>query len=149
MSVEHKVLGFRPPHDSLAAAAQAAAARHPEGEVVEADSAAAGIFDGSAVSAATNGNGNGKTRRLSIDAQKLREAAREDAQRILYVHIPLLYLTCAEFVHPSLILTNLRFTTGLSARSGLHRPSPPLIWLYPPPQRALRLRQNPRLPQTK
>ncbi|KAF7791563.1 hypothetical protein EIP86_002579 [Pleurotus ostreatoroseus] len=84
MSVEHKVLGFRPPHDSLAAAAQAAAARHPEGEVVE-DEATEGVFEGPAVSTTTNGNGNekGQKRRLSIDAQKLREAAREDAQRIL------------------------------------------------------------------
>ena len=90
MSVEHKVLGFRPPHDSLAAAAQAAAARHPEGEVVE-DEATEDVFDGPAVSTTTNGNGNGKgqKRRLSIDAQKLREAAREDAQRILYVLFPL------------------------------------------------------------
>ena len=31
MSAEHKALGFRPPHGSLAAEAQAAAARHPLG----------------------------------------------------------------------------------------------------------------------
>ncbi|OCH88929.1 hypothetical protein OBBRIDRAFT_794740 [Obba rivulosa] len=31
MSEEHKVLGFRPPHGSIAAEAQAAAAKHPEG----------------------------------------------------------------------------------------------------------------------
>jgi hypothetical protein len=30
MSAEHKALGFRPPPDSLAAQAQAAAAKHPE-----------------------------------------------------------------------------------------------------------------------
>ncbi|KZV99451.1 hypothetical protein EXIGLDRAFT_724934 [Exidia glandulosa HHB12029] len=30
MSEEHKILGYRPPHDSLAAQAQAAAAKHPD-----------------------------------------------------------------------------------------------------------------------
>ncbi|KAJ3557482.1 hypothetical protein NM688_g1450 [Phlebia brevispora] len=64
MSVEHKVLGFRPPHDSLAAAAQAAAARHAD-ETDEGQSSGA------------------KGKKLSVDADKLREAAREDAQRIL------------------------------------------------------------------
>ena len=32
MSHEHKALGFRPPPGSLAAEAQSAAARHPEGD---------------------------------------------------------------------------------------------------------------------
>ena len=53
MSIEHKVLGFRPPQGSLAAEAQAAAAKHPE---------VAGA--------------------QSPDPQKLKEAAQEDAQRI-------------------------------------------------------------------
>lgn len=33
MSVEHKALGYRPPPGSLAAEAQAAAAKHPRGAV--------------------------------------------------------------------------------------------------------------------
>ncbi|KAL1740617.1 hypothetical protein HDZ31DRAFT_76762 [Schizophyllum fasciatum] len=52
MSEEHKALGYRPPSDSLAAKAQAAAARHPEG--------------------------NGTT----VDARLLTEAAVRDAARI-------------------------------------------------------------------
>ena len=54
MSVEHKVLGFRPPHGSLAAEAQAAAAKHPEVKGVP-----------------------------PPDPEKLREAAKVDAERIL------------------------------------------------------------------
>ncbi|KAH9948083.1 hypothetical protein B0H21DRAFT_735292 [Amylocystis lapponica] len=57
MSEEHRILGFRPPHGSLAAEAQAAAAKHPEG-IVEAD---------------------------KPDVQKLKALAREDAERILRV----------------------------------------------------------------
>ena len=52
MSEEHKALGYRPPSDSLAAKAQAAAARHPQG--------------------------NGTT----VDARLLTEAAVRDAARI-------------------------------------------------------------------
>lgn len=55
MSVEHKALGFRPPPGSLAAEAQAAAAKHPE------------IPDEAKKPA----------------QEKLKNAAREDAQRIL------------------------------------------------------------------
>lgn len=54
MSVEHKVLGFRPPPGSLAAEAQAAAAKHPE---------------------VANAH--------LPDPDKLKEAARVDAERIL------------------------------------------------------------------
>ncbi|PSS30858.1 hypothetical protein PHLCEN_2v2585 [Hermanssonia centrifuga] len=54
MSVEHKVLGFRPPHGSLAAEAQAAAAKHPQVSGVQ-----------------------------PPNTEKLKEAAREDAVRIL------------------------------------------------------------------
>ncbi len=56
MSVEHKVLGFRPPHGSLAAEAQAAAAKHPQVSGVQ-----------------------------PPNTEKLKEAAREDAVRILCV----------------------------------------------------------------
>lgn len=56
MSVEHKVLGFRPPHGSLAAEAQAAAAKHPEVPGVQ-----------------------------QPDPEKLKEAAKIDAERILWV----------------------------------------------------------------
>ncbi|TRM60087.1 hypothetical protein BD626DRAFT_632859 [Schizophyllum amplum] len=52
MSEEHKALGYRPPQNSLAAKAQAAAARHPQG--------------------------NGTT----VDARLLTEAAVRDAARI-------------------------------------------------------------------
>ena len=55
MSVEHKVLGFRPPQGSFAAEAQAAAAKHPD------------VQGG------------------QLDSEKLKEAAKIDAQRILYV----------------------------------------------------------------
>ena len=54
MSVEHKVLGFRPPQGSLAAEAQAAAAKHPEVKGVS-----------------------------PPDPEKLKEAAKIDAERIL------------------------------------------------------------------
>ncbi|KAI0810962.1 hypothetical protein BC629DRAFT_1589703 [Irpex lacteus] len=53
MSIEHKVLGFRPPQGSFAAEAQAAAAKHPEVPGVQ------------------------------LDSEKLKEAAKIDAQRIL------------------------------------------------------------------
>ncbi|KAI0689785.1 hypothetical protein BC835DRAFT_1418254 [Cytidiella melzeri] len=53
MSIEHKVLGFRPPQGSFAAEAQAAAAKHPE---------VPGTL---------------------LDSEKLTEAAKIDAQRIL------------------------------------------------------------------
>lgn len=56
MSLEHKVLGFRPPHGSLAAEAQAAAAKHPEVPGVQ-----------------------------QPDPEKLKEAAKIDAERILCV----------------------------------------------------------------
>ena len=62
MSEEHKALGFRPPHGSLAAEAQAAAAKHPELKGVK-----------------------------PIDSEKLREAARLDAARILSVSYPKRY----------------------------------------------------------
>ena len=55
MSEEHRVLGFRPPHGSLAAEVQAAAAKHPEGNP-------------------------GKQ---LPDPVTLKELARQDAQRIL------------------------------------------------------------------
>ncbi|KZT69437.1 hypothetical protein DAEQUDRAFT_765513 [Daedalea quercina L-15889] len=55
MSEEHRVLGFRPPHGSLAAEVQAAAAKHPEGSP-------------------------GKP---LPDPVTLKELARQDAQRIL------------------------------------------------------------------
>jgi len=54
MSEEHRVLGFRPPHGSLAAEAQAAAAKHPEGNPQKIP-----------------------------DPVKLKELARQDAVRIL------------------------------------------------------------------
>lgn len=54
MSHEHKALGFRPPPGSLAAEAQAAAAKHPEG-------------DGT-----------------SADEEALKEVALKDAERIKY-----------------------------------------------------------------
>ncbi|KAI0946205.1 hypothetical protein AcV7_010242 [Taiwanofungus camphoratus] len=54
MSEEHRILGFRPPHGSLAAEAQAAAAKHPEGNPSKVP-----------------------------DPIKLKELAREDAARIL------------------------------------------------------------------
>lgn len=56
MSIEHKVLGFRPPQGSLAAEAQAAAAKHPE-----------------------------VTGAQPPDPEKLKQAATVDAQRILSV----------------------------------------------------------------
>jgi hypothetical protein len=56
MSVEHKVLGFRPPPGSLAAEAQAAAAKHPDVSGVQPPA-----------------------------TEKLNEAAKVDAERILYV----------------------------------------------------------------
>ena len=56
MSVEHKVLGFRPPHGSLAAEAQAAASKHPEIDGLQ-----------------------------PPDPEKLKEAAKVDAERILWV----------------------------------------------------------------
>lgn len=59
MSEEHKALGFRPPHGSLAAEAQAAAAKHPEVIGVN-----------------------------PPDIETLKEAARLDAARILLVIIP-------------------------------------------------------------
>ncbi|TFY63905.1 hypothetical protein EVJ58_g2967 [Rhodofomes roseus] len=55
MSEEHRVLGFRPPHGSLAAEVQAAAAKHPEG----------------------------KAGKQLPDPVTLKELARQDAQRIL------------------------------------------------------------------
>ncbi|CCM00969.1 uncharacterized protein FIBRA_03017 [Fibroporia radiculosa] len=55
MSEEHRILGFRPPHDSLAAEAQAAAAKHPEGN----------------------------PEKQPPDPLKLKELARQDALRIL------------------------------------------------------------------
>lgn len=55
MSEEHRVLGFRPPHGSLAAEVQAAAAKHPEG----------------------------KPGKPLPDPVTLKELARQDAQRIL------------------------------------------------------------------
>ncbi|EMD35036.1 hypothetical protein CERSUDRAFT_125023 [Gelatoporia subvermispora B] len=55
MSEEHKVLGFRPPHGSIAAEAQAAAAKHPEGS----------------------------PNVSPPDPLALKQVAREDAQRIL------------------------------------------------------------------
>ena len=54
MSVEHRVLGFRPPHGSLAAEAQAAAAKHPDVKGMQ-----------------------------PLDPEKLKEAAKVDAERIL------------------------------------------------------------------
>lgn len=54
MSEEHRILGFRPPHGSLAAEAQAAAAKHPEGNPTKLP-----------------------------DPVKLKELARQDAVRIL------------------------------------------------------------------
>lgn len=54
MSEEHKILGFRPPPGSLAAEAQAAAAKHP-------------VVTGGQV----------------LSVQKLKEAAKADAERIL------------------------------------------------------------------
>lgn len=62
MSEEHKALGFRPPHGSLAAEAQAAAAKHPE------------------VTGVT-----------PLNPEKLKEAARLDAARILSVSHPKQY----------------------------------------------------------
>jgi len=56
MSEEHKALGFRPPHGSLAAEAQAAAAKHPQITIPNAQ---------------------------PPPIEKLKEAAREDAARIL------------------------------------------------------------------
>jgi len=56
MSEEHKALGFRPPHGSLAAEAQAAAAKHPQITLPNAH---------------------------PPPIEKLKEAAREDAARIL------------------------------------------------------------------
>ena len=64
MSAEHKALGFRPPHGSLAAEAQAAAARHAEAEK-ELDETAA------------------RPAQSKVDMEKLKEAARVDALRIL------------------------------------------------------------------
>ena len=58
MSEEHKALGFRPPHGSLAAEAQAAAAKHPEVTGVQ-----------------------------KPTLEKLKAAARLDATRILCVHL--------------------------------------------------------------
>ncbi|KAH9915329.1 uncharacterized protein B0H18DRAFT_1042033 [Fomitopsis serialis] len=55
MSEEHRVLGFRPPHGSLAAEVQAAAAKHPEG----------------------------KPGKQLPDPVTLKELARQDAERIL------------------------------------------------------------------
>ncbi|KAI0789186.1 hypothetical protein C8Q75DRAFT_766892 [Abortiporus biennis] len=60
MSEEHKVLGFRPPHGSLATEAQAAAAKHPE------------VSEGV----------------QPPPTDKLKEAAREDAMRILAERTP-------------------------------------------------------------
>ncbi|KAF7421061.1 hypothetical protein PC9H_011581 [Pleurotus ostreatus] len=54
MSEEHKALGYRPPHGSLASAAQAAASKHP----------------------------NPESNTLHIDEETLRRAALEDAARI-------------------------------------------------------------------
>lgn len=54
MSEEHKALGYRPPHGSLASAAQAAASKHP----------------------------NPEPNALHIDEETLRKAALEDAARI-------------------------------------------------------------------
>ncbi len=54
MSEEHKALGYRPPHGSLASAAQAAASKHP----------------------------NPESNALHIDEEVLRKAALEDAARI-------------------------------------------------------------------
>lgn len=54
MSEEHKALGYRPPHGSLASAAQAAASKHP----------------------------NPESNTLHIDEETLRKAALEDAARI-------------------------------------------------------------------
>ncbi len=59
MSEEHKALGFRPPHGSLAAEAQAAAAKHPEVAVAK-----------------------------RLGPEKLKAAARLDAARILSVSCP-------------------------------------------------------------
>lgn len=58
MSEEHKALGFRPPHGSLAAEAQAAAAKHPEVIGVQ-----------------------------KPTLEKLKAAARIDATRILCVYL--------------------------------------------------------------
>ncbi|KZT05280.1 uncharacterized protein LAESUDRAFT_813647 [Laetiporus sulphureus 93-53] len=55
MSEEHRMLGFRPPHGSLAAEVQAAAAKHPEGN----------------------------PEKQRPDVAKLKELARQDAIRIL------------------------------------------------------------------
>ncbi|KAF9491122.1 hypothetical protein BDN71DRAFT_102282 [Pleurotus eryngii] len=54
MSEEHKALGYRPPHGSLASAAQAAASKHP----------------------------NPESNTLHVDEETLRKAALEDAARI-------------------------------------------------------------------
>ena len=64
MSAEHKALGFRPPHGSLAAEAQAAAARHAEAEKEQ-------------------GETQPRPAQSKVDMEKLKEAARVDALRIL------------------------------------------------------------------
>ena len=64
MSAEHKALGFRPPHGSLAAEAQAAAARHAEAEKEQ-------------------GEIQPRPAQSKVDMEKLKEAARVDALRIL------------------------------------------------------------------
>ena len=93
MSVEHKVLGFRPPQGSFAAEAQAAAAKHPD------------VQGG------------------QLDSEKLKEAAKIDAQRILYVchsfqsHVVVRVLTT--------IYTHCYSLLGRSEISLLGREAPP------------------------
>jgi hypothetical protein len=75
MSAEHKALGYRPPPGSLAAEAQAAAAKHPDAH-------------------------------LDVDPAALREAAVEDAARIVSKRRPSL-----EKAHPAIDLDKVGAST--------------------------------------
>lgn len=64
MSHEHRALGYRPPPGSLAADAQAAAARHPN-----------------------TSSGPAAATRITLKDEILREAAVRDAEKIRYVSL--------------------------------------------------------------
>ncbi|TBU22160.1 hypothetical protein BD311DRAFT_792367 [Dichomitus squalens] len=75
MSEEHRALGYRPPHGSLAATAQSAAAKHPESSGADpATLAQAALQDAKKIEAERNGSPTNGTPELNLDTISAPEA---------------------------------------------------------------------------
>ncbi|EJF59215.1 hypothetical protein DICSQDRAFT_172197 [Dichomitus squalens LYAD-421 SS1] len=76
MSEEHRALGYRPPHGSLAATAQSAAAKHPESSsgADPATLAQAAVQDAKKIEAERNGSPTNGTPELNLDTISAPEA---------------------------------------------------------------------------